>query len=75
MEGGVASGFRTPEEEKFETRLYICRGKRVVRLKQVPILKFEFYMFPTGVQTDDVEVIIKCVFGIVGSLCSLIIES
>ncbi|KAK4481700.1 hypothetical protein RD792_012608 [Penstemon davidsonii] len=36
LEGGVASGFKTPEEEEFETRLYICRGKRVVRLKQVP---------------------------------------
>ncbi|KAL1569389.1 Villin-3 [Salvia divinorum] len=36
LEGGVASGFKTPEEEEFETRLYICKGKRVVRLKQVP---------------------------------------
>ncbi|XP_073132087.1 villin-3-like [Henckelia pumila] len=36
LEGGVASGFKKPEEEEFETRLYICRGKRVVRLKQVP---------------------------------------
>ncbi|XP_011078908.1 villin-3-like [Sesamum indicum] len=36
LEGGIASGFRKPEEEEFETRLYICRGKRVVKLKQVP---------------------------------------
>ncbi|KAK4485445.1 hypothetical protein RD792_008086 [Penstemon davidsonii] len=36
LEGGVASGFKKPEEEEFETRLYICKGKRVVRLKQVP---------------------------------------
>ncbi|CAK9183963.1 unnamed protein product [Ilex paraguariensis] len=36
QEGGVASGFKKPEEEEFETRLYVCRGKRVVRLKQVP---------------------------------------
>ncbi|KAL4205132.1 hypothetical protein AMTRI_Chr01g135740 [Amborella trichopoda] len=36
LEGGVASGFKTPEDEKFETRLYVCRGKRVVKLKQVP---------------------------------------
>ncbi|KAL1555334.1 Villin-3 [Salvia divinorum] len=36
VEGGVATGFRKTEEEEFETRLYICRGKRVVRLKQVP---------------------------------------
>nr|GMD41766.1 villin-2-like [Ipomoea batatas] len=36
LEGGVASGFKEVEEEEFETRLYVCKGKRVVRLKQVP---------------------------------------
>ncbi|KAK9069227.1 hypothetical protein SSX86_013343 [Deinandra increscens subsp. villosa] len=36
LEGGVASGFKRPEEEEFETRLYTCKGKRVVHLKQVP---------------------------------------
>ncbi|CAN4107227.1 unnamed protein product [Withania somnifera] len=36
LEGGVASGFKKPEEEEFETRLYICKGKRAVRMKQVP---------------------------------------
>ncbi|XP_020585776.1 villin-2-like [Phalaenopsis equestris] len=35
LEGGVASGFKKPEEEKFESRLFVCRGKRVVRMKQV----------------------------------------
>ena len=35
LEGGVASGFKTPEEEVFETRLYVCKGKRVVRIKQI----------------------------------------
>ncbi|TKY62623.1 Villin-2 protein [Spatholobus suberectus] len=39
LEGGVASGFRKPEEEEFETRLYVCRGKRVVRIKQVPFAR------------------------------------
>ncbi|KAM3691189.1 hypothetical protein ACJW31_09G176200 [Castanea mollissima] len=39
LEGGVASGFKTPEEEVFETRLYVCRGKRVVRMKQVPFAR------------------------------------
>ncbi|KAK6945290.1 Villin headpiece [Dillenia turbinata] len=39
LEGGVASGFKTPEEEKFETRLYTCKGKRVVKLKQVPFAR------------------------------------
>ncbi|XP_024975337.1 villin-3-like [Cynara cardunculus var. scolymus] len=36
LEGGVATGFKKPEEEEFETRLYTCKGKRVVHLKQVP---------------------------------------
>lgn len=40
LEGGVASGFKKPEEEEFETRLYICRGKRVVRLKQAGPINF-----------------------------------
>jgi len=35
MEGGFASGFKKPEEEKFETRLYICKGKRAIRVKEV----------------------------------------
>lgn len=35
LEGGVASGFKKPDEEEFETRLYVCKGKRAVRLKQV----------------------------------------
>ncbi|KAJ6809051.1 villin-2 [Iris pallida] len=39
LEGGVASGFKKPEEESFETRMYICRGKRVVKLKQVPFAR------------------------------------
>ncbi|KAG5063646.1 hypothetical protein JHK85_004829 [Glycine max] len=39
LEGGVASGFKKPEEEKFETCLYVCRGKRVVRLRQVPFAR------------------------------------
>lgn len=36
LEGGVASGFKETEEEEFQTRLYTCKGKRAVRLKQVP---------------------------------------
>ncbi|TQD92833.1 hypothetical protein C1H46_021542 [Malus baccata] len=39
LEGGVASGFKKAEEEEFETRLYTCKGKRVVRLKQVPFAR------------------------------------
>ncbi|GLT45290.1 hypothetical protein SLA2020_191300 [Shorea laevis] len=39
LEGGVASGFKKPEVEEFETQLYVCKGKRVVRLKQVPFAR------------------------------------
>eukprot|EP01018_Ginkgo_biloba_P036884 Gb_31397 [translate_table: standard] len=39
LEGGVASGFKTPETIKFEPRLYVCKGKRVVRVKQVPFAR------------------------------------
>ena len=35
LEGGVSSGFKRVSDEKFETRLYTCKGKRVVRMKQV----------------------------------------
>ncbi|KAG8648905.1 hypothetical protein MANES_08G051200v8 [Manihot esculenta] len=50
LEGGVASGFKTPEEEVFETRLYVCRGKRVVRMKQVPFAR-------TSLNHDDVFIL------------------
>ncbi|XP_076881305.1 villin-2-like [Bidens hawaiensis] len=36
LEGGVKLGFKTPDPEEFEIRLYTCKGKRVVHLKQVP---------------------------------------
>ncbi|KAI8562311.1 hypothetical protein RHMOL_Rhmol03G0027200 [Rhododendron molle] len=43
--GGVASGFTKPEEEEFETRLYVCKGKRVVRLKQERAKALEVIQF------------------------------
>ncbi|XP_074574803.1 villin-2-like [Curcuma longa] len=39
LEGGFASGFKKPEEDKFESLLYVCRGKRIVRMKQVPFAR------------------------------------
>ncbi|KAM0008068.1 putative villin headpiece, villin/Gelsolin, ADF-H/Gelsolin-like domain superfamily [Helianthus debilis subsp. tardiflorus] len=36
LEGGVASGFKETKEEEFQIRLYTCKGKRAVKLKQVP---------------------------------------
>nr|KAJ0185740.1 hypothetical protein LSAT_V11C900490640 [Lactuca sativa] len=39
LEGGVATGFKKPEEMEFETRLYICKGKRVVHVKQIQFFR------------------------------------
>uniref|UniRef100_A0A2P2J513 Gelsolin-like domain-containing protein n=2 Tax=Rhizophora mucronata TaxID=61149 RepID=A0A2P2J513_RHIMU len=50
LKGGVASGFRKPEEEEFETRLYVCRGKRSVKMEQVP---FD----PSSLNHDDVFIL------------------
>ncbi|KAE8728946.1 hypothetical protein F3Y22_tig00004041pilonHSYRG00053 [Hibiscus syriacus] len=38
LEGGFASGIKKAEGE-FETQLYLCRGKRVAKLKQVPFAR------------------------------------
>ncbi|WOH06883.1 hypothetical protein DCAR_0626312 [Daucus carota subsp. sativus] len=35
QEGGVASGFKHAEAEEYKTRLYVCRGKHVVQVKEV----------------------------------------
>lgn len=34
QEGGVASGFNHVKPEEHQTRLYICKGKHVVRVKE-----------------------------------------
>ncbi|KAG4949307.1 hypothetical protein AAZX31_15G155600 [Glycine max] len=39
QEGGVASGFKHPEAEKHKTRLFVCRGKHVVHVKEVPFAR------------------------------------
>ncbi|CAH1414577.1 unnamed protein product [Lactuca virosa] len=35
LSGGVATGFKKPEEMEFETRLYISKGKRVVHVNWI----------------------------------------
>ncbi|XP_068494097.1 villin-3-like isoform X2 [Phaseolus vulgaris] len=50
LAGGIASGFSKPEEEEFETRLYVCRGKRVVRLRQIPFAR-------SSLNHDDVFIV------------------
>ncbi|KAI4381125.1 hypothetical protein MLD38_007233 [Melastoma candidum] len=39
LEGGVASGFRHAEAEEHKTRLFVCRGKHVVHVKEVPFAR------------------------------------
>lgn len=34
QEGGVASGFKHVEAEEHKTRLYVCKGKHVVHVKE-----------------------------------------
>ncbi|CAK9162236.1 unnamed protein product [Ilex paraguariensis] len=39
QEGGVASGFKHTEAEEHKTRLYVCKGKHVVHVKEVPFAR------------------------------------
>ncbi|KAL7138141.1 hypothetical protein ABFS83_10G143500 [Erythranthe nasuta] len=39
QEGGVASGFKHAEAEKHQTRLFVCKGKHVVHVKEVPFAR------------------------------------
>ncbi|XVF47637.1 hypothetical protein PTKIN_Ptkin03bG0125700 [Pterospermum kingtungense] len=39
QEGGVASGFKHVEEEENKTHLFVCRGKHVVHVKEVPFAR------------------------------------
>lgn len=39
QEGGVASGFKHAEAEEHQTRLYVCKGKHVVHVKEVPFAR------------------------------------
>ncbi|KAF8042572.1 hypothetical protein BT93_A1032 [Corymbia citriodora subsp. variegata] len=39
QEGGVATGFKHAEEEEHKTRLFVCRGKHVVHVKEVPFAR------------------------------------
>ncbi|GLT97473.1 hypothetical protein SLE2022_150350 [Rubroshorea leprosula] len=39
QEGGVASGFKHPEAEEHKTRLFVCKGKHVVHVTEVPFAR------------------------------------
>ncbi|KAJ7556702.1 hypothetical protein O6H91_05G094900 [Diphasiastrum complanatum] len=50
LEGGVASGFKKVEQEIYEPRLFLCKGRRVVRVKEVPYSR-------TSLNHDDVFIL------------------
>ncbi|XP_059459862.1 villin-4-like [Corylus avellana] len=39
QEGGVSSGFKHAEPEEHKTRLYVCKGKHVVHVKEIPFAR------------------------------------
>ena len=39
QEGGAASGFKHVEAEQHQTRLFVCKGKHVVNVKEVPFAR------------------------------------
>ncbi|XP_015866055.2 villin-4 [Ziziphus jujuba] len=39
QEGGVASGFKHAEADEHKTRLFVCKGKHVVNVKEVPFAR------------------------------------
>ncbi|GLE02953.1 hypothetical protein PINS_up011832 [Pythium insidiosum] len=50
LEGGVASGFRAVKRDEYETRLFQVKGKRTVRVTQVPVKS-------SSLTVDDVYVL------------------
>ncbi|KAH9566319.1 hypothetical protein CY35_04G125100 [Sphagnum magellanicum] len=50
LEGGVASGFKKVESEKVEPRLFVVKGRRAVRVNQVPFSR-------SSLNHDDVFVL------------------
>ncbi|KAI9123039.1 hypothetical protein K1719_005928 [Acacia pycnantha] len=39
QEGGVASGFKHVEDEEYKIRMFVCKGKHVVHVKEVPFAR------------------------------------
>ena len=39
LDGGVKSGFNTVEKDVYKTRLLLCKGRRTVRISEVPLAK------------------------------------
>ncbi|KAL5549272.1 hypothetical protein UlMin_004503 [Ulmus minor] len=50
QEGGIASGFKHAEAEEHKTRLFVCKGKHVVHVKEVPFAR-------TSLNHDDIFIL------------------
>ncbi|XP_019439362.1 PREDICTED: villin-4-like isoform X1 [Lupinus angustifolius] len=50
QEGGIASGFKHAVPEEHKTRLFVCRGKHVVHVKEVPFAR-------SSLSHDDIYVL------------------
>ncbi|CAN1229391.1 VLN4 [Linum grandiflorum] len=55
QEGGVASGFKHVEAEEHQTRLFVCKGKRVVRVKEAIRLQVPFAR--SSLNHDDIFIL------------------
>ena len=69
--GGVSSGFKHAEAEVHKTRLYVCKGKHVVHVKEVSL-----YLF-TQLMMDHKYLAPICLFSAffvlgTGSFCSIL---
>lgn len=78
-EGGIASGFRHTEinEREHVTRLFVCRGKHTVHVKEVRVL-YDSYIFAIlslfGDSYQIVKYICHITFFPTGSVCKIIAE-
>ncbi|XP_060193840.1 villin-4 [Lycium barbarum] len=66
LKGGIASGFKHVEEEEYKTCLYVCQGKHVVHVKEVPFAR-------SSLNHDDIFILdTKCkIFQFNGSNSSI----
>ncbi|CAN1329782.1 VLN4 [Linum perenne] len=55
QEGGVASGFKHVEAEEHQTRLFVCKGKHVVRVKEAILLQIPFAR--SSLNHDDIFIL------------------
>ncbi|CAG7886709.1 unnamed protein product [Brassica rapa] len=58
QEGGVASGFKHVEAEEHVTRLFVCRGKHVVHVKEASHISFSLVPFArSSLNHDDIYIL------------------